>query len=139
MFKHADAHFVQVSEESVEDGNQVARGDLRAEDECQLVDGEGKRPSHLPLHVARQRVVQLVQTVPVVATEREGDGGEAVRAVLGDLSVNRLRSRWVGHAEVVVEQCLRYHVLREERPLTGGVKKGEFPTSFHISQSIYES
>ena len=92
VFKHADAHFVQVSEESVEDGNQVARGDLRAEDECQLVDGEGKRPSHLPLHVARQRVVQLVQTVPVVAAEREGDGGEAVRAVFGDLSVNRLCS-----------------------------------------------
>lgn len=52
MLEDADADLVQVFEEAVEDGHQVGRRQLVAEDHRQLVDGEGQRAAHLPLQRA---------------------------------------------------------------------------------------
>lgn len=49
VLEDADADLVQVFEEAVEDGNQVSRRQLVAEDHRQLVDGERQRAAHLPL------------------------------------------------------------------------------------------
>lgn len=58
MFEHADADFVQVFEEPVEDGHQVGRCQLVSQDNRQLVDGEGQRASHLPLNEGGRKGVQ---------------------------------------------------------------------------------
>lgn len=49
VLEDPDAHLVQVLQETVEDGHQVGGRELVTEDHRQLVDGEGQRPTHLPL------------------------------------------------------------------------------------------
>ena len=49
VLEDADANLVQVLEEAVEDGHQVGCRQLVAQDHRQLMDGEGQRPTHLPL------------------------------------------------------------------------------------------
>lgn len=55
VLEDADAHLVQVFEEAVEDGHQVGRRQLVAEDDRQLMDGEGQRAAHLPLEGKKRR------------------------------------------------------------------------------------
>ena len=64
------------------------------------------------LHVGGQGLVEALEAGPVAAAQGVGDGGEAVGAVPGDVRVNRLGARRVRHAQVVVQQGLRDHVLQ---------------------------
>lgn len=61
MFEHADAHLVQVLKEAVEDGHQVGRRQLVPQDQGQLVDGEGQRPTHLPLGEGERQILEARQ------------------------------------------------------------------------------
>lgn len=53
VFEHANADLVQVFEETVEDGDKIGRRQLVSQDNCQLMDGERQRTSHLPLRGGR--------------------------------------------------------------------------------------
>ena len=49
VLEHADADLVQIVEEHVEHRQQVTTSDVLADNQCQLVNWERQRPSHLPL------------------------------------------------------------------------------------------
>lgn len=59
MFEHADADFIQVFEEPVEDGHQVGCRQLISQNNGQLVDGEGQCAPHLPLNQRRRKGLRL--------------------------------------------------------------------------------
>lgn len=59
VFEHADADFIQVFEEPVEDGHQVGCRQLISQNNSQLVDGERQCAPHLPLKQRRRKWLQL--------------------------------------------------------------------------------
>lgn len=64
VLEDTDADFIQVLEEAVEDGNQVRRRQLVAQDDRQFVDGERQRAAHFPLR-GRRQTVKLLGNHPV--------------------------------------------------------------------------
>ena len=106
-----NAHLVEVFEEPVEDGDEVDGGDLLAEYGAQLVDGGGQGAPDLPLHVAGERLVGVLEEGPVGAAECECDGGQREGAVPRDVAVDGLRARRVRHRDEVVDQQLRHDLL----------------------------
>lgn len=71
------------------------------------------------LHVGGEGLVRVLETVPVLAAQRERHPWQAEGTVLGDLRVHRLGPRRVGHGEVLVQQLLRDDILQ------GGGQGGE--------------
>lgn len=69
VLEDADADLIQVFEEAVENGHQVGRRQLVAEDHGQLVDGEGQCAANLPLE-ERERGVMTERKVtqPIITT-----------------------------------------------------------------------
>ena len=61
MFEDPYPHLVQVLEEAVEDGHQVSCCQLVPQDQGQLVDGEGQRPTHLPLGEGEGQILEARQ------------------------------------------------------------------------------
>lgn len=64
------------------------------------------------LHVGGEGLVRVLETVPVLAAQRERHPRQAKGTVLGDFRVHRLGSRRVGHGEVLVQQLLWDDILQ---------------------------
>lgn len=64
------------------------------------------------LHVGGEGFVRVLETVPVLAAQRERHPRQAKGTVLGDLRVHRLGPRRIGHGEVLVQQLLRDDILQ---------------------------
>ena len=64
------------------------------------------------LHVCGEGLVQALEAGPVASAQSVGDGREAVGAVPGDVRVDRLGSGRIRHAQIVVQQRLRDHILK---------------------------
>lgn len=89
MLEDAYADLVQVFEEAVENGHQVGRRQLVAEDHRQLVDGERQRAAHFPLE-ERKRVMTVTvkegkcyTTDTQVASEGGAAGNQRVGVAIG--------------------------------------------------------
>lgn len=54
MFEDANAHFIQISHESLKDGQQILHGQLWAKNASQLVDAECQGTAHFPLQIQIQ-------------------------------------------------------------------------------------
>ena len=67
------------------------------------------------LNISGQRLVCVLEAVPVLAAKREGHPRQAEGTVFGYLRVHRLGPVWVRHGQVLIQQLLGYDVLDEEQ------------------------
>lgn len=74
------------------------------------------------LHIGSEGFVCVLEAVPVLSSQSEGYAGEAEGTVFGYLCIHRLRSRWVCHREVLVQQLLGDDILETEGGEDGGDK-----------------
>lgn len=54
MFEHANADFIQVFQETIEDRHQISCCQLVSKNYCQLMNGESQSTSHLPLRGGKE-------------------------------------------------------------------------------------
>lgn len=73
-----------------------------------------KNPPSAYLHVAGERLVGVLEAVPVLPSQSERHPRQAEGTVLGYLCVHGLGPGWVRHREVLVQQLLGYDVLEGE-------------------------
>ena len=65
------------------------------------------------LNISGQRLVCVLEAVPVLAAKREGHPRQTEGTVFGYLRVHRLSPVWVRHGQILVQQLLGYDVLDE--------------------------